>query len=108
LILSFLGPVSLGYYGVTSLGGNALYGMLSQAGGAISVHISEDFGRNNDFAPALKKYLVKPTLIFSYIITGLFIVLLFFFLSFFFVFFYFTNIHSGLLYCFLLSYVVLH
>lgn len=71
LILTLLGPMSLGYYGVTSLGGNALYGLVSQAGGAISVHISEDFGRNNDFAPALKKYLVKPTLIFAYIMTAL-------------------------------------
>jgi O-antigen/teichoic acid export membrane protein len=77
LIISFLGPASLGCYAVTGLGGNALLGLVGQAGGAISPHMPEDFGKHNDSAPSLKKYLVKPTVLFAYIMTGLLMILAF-------------------------------
>lgn len=75
LIISLLGPASLGCYAVTGLGGNALYGLVSQAGSAISPHMPGELGRNNDFAPCLKKYLVKPTVLFSYIMLALLMIL---------------------------------
>lgn len=67
IILSSFGTASLGYYAVTGLGGNALYGLLSQAGSAISPHIVEASGRNTGNPAALAKYLTKPTLLFAYL-----------------------------------------
>lgn len=66
VILNMLGTVFLGYYGITALGGSSVYSLLGQAGSSIAPHMIEDFGRNNESAPALHKYLTKPTLIFSY------------------------------------------
>lgn len=67
IILSLLGAASLGYYGITSFGGNSVYRLLAQAGGSIGPHMVEEMGRNNDAPPSLLKYLTKPTLIFAYI-----------------------------------------
>jgi O-antigen/teichoic acid export membrane protein len=64
VIISSLGAASLGYYAVTGLGGNALYGFFSQAGSAMSPHIVEESGRGG--GAQLAKYLVRPTLIFAY------------------------------------------
>jgi O-antigen/teichoic acid export membrane protein len=60
-----LGTAALGYYGVTTLGGSSMYGLLAQAGSAISPHIAADFGRHGDDPAALERYLVRPTLIFA-------------------------------------------
>lgn len=65
LILGMLGTVSLGYYGITGLGGNAVYGFLSQAGSAMSPHMVEDMGRSGDSSRVLERYLVSPTLLFA-------------------------------------------
>ncbi len=69
LILKWLGPVQLGYYSLTSFGGNSLYGLLAQAGSAMGPHIIEDMGRSNNSPEALEKYLVGPTILFSGLIT---------------------------------------
>lgn len=65
IILSWLGSASLGYYGIVSFGGGSLYKMLAQAGGAMSPHIVEDVGKNDGSLSETKKYLVKPTILFS-------------------------------------------
>lgn len=67
VILSFLGAASLGCYGITSFGGASVYRLLGQAGGSIAPHMVEEMGSNNDEPQSLLKYLIKPTLIFSYI-----------------------------------------
>ncbi|MBN1888234.1 MAG: oligosaccharide flippase family protein [Thermoflexales bacterium] len=67
LILNMLGTTSLGYYGVTSLGGSQIYHLLAQAGSAMSPHMVEDMGKHGDSPLAMEKYLVKPTLIFAYV-----------------------------------------
>lgn len=77
LILRLLGTASLGYYGVTGLGGNILYGLLSQAGGAMSPHMAEAMGECSDSAPTLDKFLVKPTVIFACVAAILIMGLLF-------------------------------
>ena len=69
VILKFLGSEYLGYYGITALGGATVYGLLSQAGSTMGPHIVEDFAKSGDTPSVLKKYLLKPTLIFSYIAT---------------------------------------
>lgn len=66
VILKFIGAVSLGFYGITALGGNSVYGLLAQAGSSIGPHIIDDFGRSNDSPKSLQKYITKPTLVFSY------------------------------------------
>ncbi len=68
LILKLLGVAVLGYYGIISLGGSALYGLLAQAGASMGPHIAEDMGKNNNYVPSLEKYLVKPTILFAYLI----------------------------------------
>jgi O-antigen/teichoic acid export membrane protein len=68
-ILSLLGSASLGHYGIVTFGGNSLYGMLKQAGSAMSPHIVEEVGKNNGSLIETKKYLIKPTIIFSSIIS---------------------------------------
>lgn len=60
-----LGATALGYYGVTTLGGASVYGLLAQAGSAMSPHMAADFGRSNDSPAALERYLVKPTILFA-------------------------------------------
>jgi len=65
IVLNLLGAASLGYYGITSFGGNSVYGLLAQAGGSMGPHMVEDFGRSGDSPHSLLKYLIKPTLIFS-------------------------------------------
>jgi O-antigen/teichoic acid export membrane protein len=65
LILFLLGTVSLGYYGVTGLGGSSVYGFLAQAGSAMSPHMAAEMGRSADAPSALGRYLLKPTLFFA-------------------------------------------
>lgn len=65
LILRLLGPASLGLYGITGIGGNFLYSLMHKAGSAISPHITEEMGRSGDSPEALRKYLIKPTLLFA-------------------------------------------
>lgn len=65
VVLVLLGTTSLGYYGVTSLGSNAFYRLLAQAGSAMSPHMAETLGRAGDSATSLERYLVKPTLLFA-------------------------------------------
>jgi O-antigen/teichoic acid export membrane protein len=77
LILGYLGTEALGFYGVTALGGNLLYGLISQAGSAMSPHVLATMGRTNDAPEALKPFLVKPTLIFAHLIAGGILVLAF-------------------------------
>ena len=60
-----LGTTALGYYGVTTLGGASVYGLLAQAGSAMSPHMASDFGRANGSPAALERYLVRPTMLFS-------------------------------------------
>lgn len=67
LVGSRLGAQNLGYYGVTSLGGGLLLGVLSQAGNALGPHIFLEMGRSKGEAESLERYLVKPTLIMSYL-----------------------------------------
>lgn len=69
VILSLLGATSLGYYGVTSFGGSILYGLMSQAGSAMSPHITAEMGRSGDSPHSLANFLVVPTMAFSYIAT---------------------------------------
>jgi O-antigen/teichoic acid export membrane protein len=75
IVLNLLGAASLGYYGITSFGGGSVYQLLSQAGGSMGPHMVEDLGRSGGSVQSLHKYLIKPTLLFSYIsvllITGL-------------------------------------
>ena len=66
LILNYLGPTFLGYYGVTGLGGNFVCGLLMQAGSAMGPHMAEEMGRSGDSPKALEKFLVKPTILFAY------------------------------------------
>jgi O-antigen/teichoic acid export membrane protein len=63
LVLALLGTTSLGYYGVTGLGGGFLYGILSKAGAAMSPHITETIGRSDGAPASLRGYLIQPTLI---------------------------------------------
>jgi O-antigen/teichoic acid export membrane protein len=65
LILMLLGPKSLGTYGIVTLASGVSYGLMAQAGSAISPHIAEEMGRSKDDPTALAKFLVKPTLMFS-------------------------------------------
>lgn len=67
IILNLLGAASLGYYGITSFGGNSVYRLLAQAGGSIAPHMVEEMGSNNDAPQSLLKYLAKPTLMLAYI-----------------------------------------
>jgi O-antigen/teichoic acid export membrane protein len=82
IVLNLLGAASLGYYGITSFGGAPVYRLLAQAGSCMGPHMVEDLGRSGDSPQSLLKYLIKPTLIFSYIsvllITGLVLVVPFF------------------------------
>jgi O-antigen/teichoic acid export membrane protein len=66
VILKLLGNEYLGYYGLTALGGTFIYGILSQAGSTIGPHIVSDYAKFNESPFALKKYLLKPTFIFSH------------------------------------------
>lgn len=67
LVLNLLGAVHLGYYAITSMGGNSLYGLLTQAGTVMLPHMVEDSGRfENDFT-VLEKYLIKPTIYLAYL-----------------------------------------
>jgi O-antigen/teichoic acid export membrane protein len=77
LILNLLGTASLGYYGVTGLGGGFLYRLLNQAGSAMSPHMAEEMGKSGDSAPAMVKFLIKPTLVFAYIAAALIMALVF-------------------------------
>ena len=70
LILGYLGTEALGYYGVTALGGNLLFGLISQAGSAMGPHMLATMGRTDNAPEALRPYLVKPTLIFGHLIAG--------------------------------------
>jgi O-antigen/teichoic acid export membrane protein len=65
LILFALSTVSLGYYGITGLGGNSVYGFLAQAGSAMAPHMAADMGRSGDSPASLERYLIKPTLYFG-------------------------------------------
>jgi O-antigen/teichoic acid export membrane protein len=67
VIVSLLGATSLGYYAVAGLGGGLVYGLLSQAGSAMSPHISEEMGRSGDSPMSLERFLVVPTIVFAYI-----------------------------------------
>jgi O-antigen/teichoic acid export membrane protein len=69
VILSLLGARSLGYYGVTSLGGGVVYGLISQAGSAMGPHITVEMGRSADSPRALERFLVTPTIVFAYVST---------------------------------------
>ncbi len=77
LILRLLGTVSLGYYGVTALGGSLLYRLLSQAGSAMAPHMVEEMGKSADSPSSMEKFLVKPTIIIAYI-SAILIMMLFF------------------------------
>jgi O-antigen/teichoic acid export membrane protein len=66
IILNLLGTASLGYYGITSFGGSSVYRLLAQAGSSMVPHMVEDMGRYDSDPQSLLKYLIKPTLIFSY------------------------------------------
>jgi O-antigen/teichoic acid export membrane protein len=77
LILNRLGAEQLGYYGVTVLGGSFIYGILAQAGSTMVPHIIEDLSRNEDNPRALKKYLIKPTLVFASVSVLMILALLF-------------------------------
>ncbi len=77
LIIAFLGATSLGYYGVVAMGGSFLYMILAQAGTVMLPHMVEHIGVNNDCAQSLEKYLIRPTLIFSYA-SSIFLVICFF------------------------------
>ena len=77
LVVTLLGAVSLGYYGIVAMGGSFLYMILAQAGGVMVPHMVEHMGKNNDCAQSLEKYLIRPTLIFSYA-SSIFLVICFF------------------------------
>ncbi len=77
IIASRLGATSLGYYGVTSLGGALLLGVLSQSGSAMGPHLSEELGRSDGKAAALDRFLVKPTIINAFIAAAGVMVLMF-------------------------------
>ncbi len=77
LIIAFLGATSLGYYGIVAMGGSFLYMILAQAGSVMVPHMVEHMGKSNDSAQSLEKYLVRPTLIFSYA-SSIFLVICFF------------------------------
>jgi O-antigen/teichoic acid export membrane protein len=66
LILNFLGIASLGYYGITAIGGSAVYRLLSQAGSTTGPHMVEQMGRSGQAPESLREYLVKPTLLLAY------------------------------------------
>lgn len=72
-----LEATALGYYAVTTLGGSSMYGMLAQAGSAMSPHIAGDFGRSGEDRRSLERYLIRPTLIFATIAAILAIGLIF-------------------------------
>lgn len=67
VIVSLLGATSLGYYGVTNLGGAVVYGLLAQAGSAMGPHITVEMGRSADRPASLRKFLVAPTVAFAYV-----------------------------------------
>ncbi|MGI8401531.1 MAG: lipopolysaccharide biosynthesis protein [Gemmatimonadaceae bacterium] len=69
VILSVLGATSLGYYAVTGLGGGIVYGLMAQAGSAMSPHISAEMGRSRDSPQSLERFLVVPTIVFAYLST---------------------------------------
>jgi O-antigen/teichoic acid export membrane protein len=77
LIITFLGVAGLGYYSVVAMGGSFLYMLLAQASSALLPHMVEHIGENNDSAQSLEKYLIKPTIIFSYM-SSIFLIILFF------------------------------
>ena len=69
VILSVLGATSLGYYAVTRLGGGIVYGLMAQAGSAMSPHISAEMGRSRDAPQSLERFLVVPTIVFAFVST---------------------------------------
>ena len=79
LIVMFLGAVSLGYYSIVAMGGGFLYMLLAQAGGVLVPHMVEEAGKNDDSSQSLEKYLIRPTLIFSYA-SAIFLVFVCFFI----------------------------
>lgn len=66
IIVTLLGAASLGLYGITGLGGNFLYGILSQAGNAMSPHIAAAMGRSGGDATQLESFLRRPTIAFAF------------------------------------------
>jgi hypothetical protein len=62
-----LGVESLGFYGITTYASSTFYPFVAIAGSTFLPHIIDALGRSQDHAPALEKYLLKPTLMFSYI-----------------------------------------
>ena len=77
VIVLMLGASTLGYYGVTTLGGSSMYGLLAQAGSAMSPHMAVEFGRSGDDPSSLERYLVRPTLVFATVAAVLSIGLIF-------------------------------
>lgn len=67
LILSLLGAVYLGYYAITSMGGNSLYGLLTQAGTVMLPHIVEETGKHEKDFSIFEKYLIKPSVYLAYL-----------------------------------------
>lgn len=69
VVLALLGATNLGYYGVTSFGGAIAYGLMAQAGSAMSPHITAEMGRSGDSPHLLARFLIVPTIAFAYIST---------------------------------------
>lgn len=77
LILGLLGAVNLGYYAITSMGGNSLYGLLAQAGAVMLPHIVEETGKHEKDFSVFEKYLIKPTVYLAYLSTLMLLLLYF-------------------------------
>jgi O-antigen/teichoic acid export membrane protein len=67
LILNLLGAINLGYYAITSMGGNSLYGLLTQTGTVMLPHMVEETGQHERNYFVFEKYLIKPTIYFAYL-----------------------------------------
>ncbi len=66
LVVSMLGATALAYYNVTGLGGNFVFGLLTQTGQAFTPHISREMGRGDEGRARLAAYLERPTLVLAY------------------------------------------
>jgi Na+-driven multidrug efflux pump len=61
-----LGATALAYYNVAGLGGNFVFGLLTQTGQAFTPHITREMGRGEEGRARLAAYLERPTLVLAY------------------------------------------
>lgn len=77
LVLNLLGPVYLGYYAVTNMGGSSLYGLMAQAASVTLPHMVEETDQYRNNYGIFEKYMIKPSIYYAYLAALMVIFLVF-------------------------------